>query len=49
MLLDHDSVYRLGILKGQETKSSGSSRVAVAHNSAFNNFAELAEVVPQGF
>lgn len=46
VLFDHHNVDCLGILECEETKSSGSSCAAVSHNSAFNNFTELGEVVP---
>ncbi len=49
VLLNHDDINCLGIFECQETKSSGAASGAVAHDCAFENLAELGEVVFEGF
>lgn len=47
MLLDHDDVDILGVLESEEAKASGATGGRVAHDGAFQDLAELGEVIPE--
>ena len=49
MLLDHDNVDCLSVLKGEESETSRPSGAAVSHDGAFDHLAKLGKVIAQGF
>lgn len=49
MLLHHHYIYGFGILEGEEAKSARSPRRPISHDGAFYNFAELTEIIFEGF
>lgn len=49
VLLNHDDVDGPRVLECEEAEASGSTGCSIAHDGAFENLAELREVVLQGF
>lgn len=49
MLLHHHDIYGFGVLEGKEAKSARSPSWPVSHDGAFYNFAELTEIIFEGF
>ena len=45
MFLNHNNINCSGILESQEPETAGTTAGAVAHDGAFEDFAELGEVV----
>jgi hypothetical protein len=48
MLLDHDNVDALGVLKREKAESSRTSSSSITHDGTFTNFTELREVALEG-
>lgn len=45
VFLDHDNVDRLRVSEGEKAESTGAACGAIAHYRAFNDLAELCEIV----
>jgi hypothetical protein len=48
VLLDHNSVHRLGILESQESEASRPTSGGISHDSCLQNLSKLREVVAEG-
>ena len=47
VFLDHNNIDALGVLEGKEAETSRTAGSTIAHDGAFDDFAELCEVVLQ--